>query len=314
MRGSAVRVRSAEGAEFMRIRNALTLFILCLGTPPVLGQAAPCSSTATGDLHFHQLSSKIFNNTRTIRVLLPQGYNAPANSERRYPVLYMLDGQNLFDACLSEVSHKEWQVDETMYRLIGEKAIPEMIVVGIDHAGPKRAHEFLPYKDYASNAEMEDPAGKHFPDFLTDEVMPLVDQRYRTLKGHPNTGIGGSSYGGVASLYALMAKPGTFGYGLIESPTMWIGMGQLVRDTHPLIAMPQKVFIAFGGKEGDNEASVQKMISLIRMVQANFREAGYDDSSFRFIVDPEAKHDEPAWAKRFPDAMKFLFADWKSQQ
>jgi predicted alpha/beta superfamily hydrolase len=296
----------------MRRRNLFTLCILCFGAPPVFGQAAPCTSTATGDLHFHQLSSRIFSNTRTIRVLLPQGYNAPANSEKRYPVLYMLDGQNLFDACLSEVSHKEWQVDETMHRLTAEKAIPEMIVVGIDHAGPKRAYEYLPYKDYF--AEMEEPAGKQFPDFLTDEVMPLVEQRYRTLTGQTNTGIGGSSYGGVASLYALMAKPGVFGPALIESPSMAIGMGQLVRDTSPLIAIPLRVFIGFGGKESDNAAYVQKMIALIRMVEKNFREAGYDDSNFRFIVDPEAKHDEPAWAKRFPDAMKFLFADWKSQQ
>jgi predicted alpha/beta superfamily hydrolase len=295
----------------MRIRNAMTLCILCFGTPAVFGQAA-CTSTATGDLHFHQLSSKIFNNTRTIRVLLPQGYNAPANSEKRYPVLYLLDGQNLFDACLSEVSRKEWQVDETMYRLAAEKAIPEMIVVGIDHAGPKRAHEYLPYEDYF--AEMEEPAGKQFPDFLMDEVMPLVTRQYRTLTGQQNTGIGGSSYGGVASLYALMAKPGIFGHALIESPSLTIGMGQLVRDTSPLIAIPLKVFIGFGEKESDNPAYVQKMIALIRMVETNFRAAGYDDSNLRVIVDPEGKHDEPAWAKRFPDAMKFLFADWKSHQ
>lgn len=286
--------------------------ILGFGAPPVFGEPAPCASTATGDLHFHQLDSKIFGNTRTIRVLLPQGYGAPANSEKRYPVFYMLDGQNLFDACLSEVSHKEWQVDETMYRLAAEKAIPEMIVVGIDHAGPKRAYEYLPYKDYFT--EMEEPAGKQFPDFLMDEVMPLVTQSYRTLSGQQNTGIGGSSYGGVASLYALMAAPGIFGHALIESPSMAIGMGQLVRDTNPLIAIPLKVFIGFGGKESDHAAYVQKMIALIRMVETNFRAAGYDDSNLRIVVDPEAKHDEPAWAKRFPDAMTFLFADWKAPE
>jgi predicted alpha/beta superfamily hydrolase len=298
----------------MRLGKTLLICMLSLGTAPASGQQATCQSTVTGDVRFHQLASTIFSNTRTIRVMLPQGYDAAANREKRYPVLYLLDGQNLFDACLSEVSHKEWQVDETMHRLAAEKVIPEMIVVGVDHAGPKRAHEFLPYKDYMSSPEMEDPAGKRFPDFLTGEVMPLVNQRYRTLMGHANTGIGGSSYGGVASLYALLARPGTFGYGLIESPTMWIGMGQLVRDTSPLIALPQKVFIAFGGKEADDPAGVQKMVALIRMVEANFHTAGYDDSNFRFTVDPEAKHDEAAWALRFPDAVRFLFADWKPPQ
>ena len=208
-----------------------------------MARAADCKSTVSGDLRIHPLASKIFNNTRSIRVLLPPGYGAAENSSKRYPVLYMLDGQNLFDACLSDVSHAEWQVDETVYRLIREKAIPEMIVVGIDHAGAKRAYEFLPYRD-SINPDMEEPAGKRFPDFLATEVMPFVNGQYRTLTGHDNTALGGSSYGGVATLYALMARPQTFGYGLIESPSIWVGMGQLIRDTSPLVAFPRKVFMA----------------------------------------------------------------------
>lgn len=271
---------------------------------------ASCKSTVSGDVRFHQLDSKIFGNQRTIRVLLPEGYDLPANKSRRYPVLYMLDGQNIFDACLSDVSHNEWGVDETVYRLVREKKIPPLIVVGVDHAGIKRAHEYLPYKDYIGDPNMPEPAGKQFPDFLTGEVMPLVNGQYRTLRGQPNTGIGGSSYGGVATLYALLAKPGEFGYGLIESPTLWVGMGQLVRDTSPLIAMPNKVFVAFGGKEGDNPAIVDKMIGLIRIVESNFKAAGYDDTNFRFVVDPNAQHTESAWAARLPGALTFMFGDW----
>lgn len=297
----------------MRTGTALMIGILAVASAPTIAASADCKSTVSGDVRLHELTSQIFGNTRTIRVLVPRDYDLPANRARRYPVFYMLDGQNLFDACLSDVSHKEWQTDETVYRLVAEKAIPEMIVVGVDHAATKRAYEYLPYKDYLSNPDMEEPNGKRFPDFLANEVMPLVDRTYRTLTGHANTGLGGSSYGGVATLYALMARPNTFGYGLIESPTMWIGMGQLVRDTNPLIALPNKVFFAFGGKEGDGD-SVPKMIALIRMVQENFRTAGFDDASFRFTVDPEAKHDEVAWAKRFPEAMKFLFGAWKPPQ
>jgi predicted alpha/beta superfamily hydrolase len=158
---------------------------------------------------------------------------------------------------------------------------------------------------------MAEPAGRHFPDFLTDEVMPLVDARYRTLTGHDNTGIGGSSYGGVAALYALLAKPNVFGYGLVESPTMWIGMGQLVRDTSPLVALPVRVFFGFGGREADNPKVVERMIGLIRTVESNFRAAGYDDTNVRFVVDPEAAHNEDAWAKRLPGALSFLYGDWK---
>ncbi|HEX9206840.1 MAG TPA: alpha/beta hydrolase-fold protein [Steroidobacteraceae bacterium] len=283
------------------------LFAATTGAAPA---TAPCKSTVSGDVRFHQLESRIFGNRRTVRVLLPPGYDLPANQARRYPVLYLLDGQNLFDACLSDVSHHEWGVDETVYRLVSEKKIPPMIVVGVDHAGKDRAHEYLPYKDFVGNPDMPEPAGKRFPDFLTTEVMPLVNGRYRTLRGQPNTGIGGSSYGGVATLYALLAKPGEFGYGLIESPTLWIGMGQLVRDTSPLVAMPAKVFVAFGGKEGDNPAIVDKMVGLIRIVESNFKAAGYDDSSFRFVFEPDARHTETAWAGRLPDALTFLFGDW----
>ncbi|MDH4166090.1 MAG: alpha/beta hydrolase-fold protein [Gammaproteobacteria bacterium] len=287
--------------------------LVCAGPAPAADApaASACKSTVSGDLRLHTLKSTIFGNERTIRVLLPAGYGDAANKERRYPVLYMLDGQNLFDACLSDVSHHEWSLDETVQKLIAEKEIPPLIVVGVDHAGKDRAHEYLPYKDFVGNPDMDEPAGKLFPDFMTREVMQLVDGQYRTLPGQPNTGIGGSSYGGVATLYALLAKPGTFGYGLIESPSMFIGMGQLVRDTSPLVALPVKVFVAFGGKEASDPVISEKMIGLIRQVETNFHAAGYDDTNFRFVVDPDAMHTEAAWEKRLPGALTFLFGDWK---
>jgi len=298
------------------MRNAILWPLLCAGllcttTAPAQPIAPACQSTVGGDLRLHPLESRIFGNTRTIRVLLPPGYDAPENKSRRYPVLYMLDGQNLFDACLSDVSHVEWGMDETVYRLVDEKKIPALIVVGVDHAGKDRAHEYLPYRDFVGNPDMDEPAGKRFPDFLAREVMPLVDGKYRTLPGQPNTGIGGSSFGGVATLYALLAQPGRFGYGLIESPTMWIGMGQLVRDTNPLVALPVKVFVAFGGKEVDDPVIIDKMTGLIRQVENNFRAAGYDDSNFRIVIEPDGLHTETAWARRLPGALTFLFGDWQ---
>jgi predicted alpha/beta superfamily hydrolase len=298
------------------MRIAILRALLCAGllfttTAPAQSAAPACQSTVSGDLRLHQLQSRVFGNTRTIRVLLPPGYDAPENKSRHYPVLYMLDGQNLFDACLSDVSHHEWGMDETVYRLVAEKKIPPLIVVGVDHAGKDRPHEYLPYKDYAFNPDMDEPAGRLFPDFLAREVMPLVDGKYRTLRGQPNTGIGGSSYGGVATLYALLAMPSRFGYGLIESPSLAVGMGQLVRDTDPLVALPVKVFIGVGGKEADQPVFMEKMIGLIRQVESNFRAAGYDDSNFRFVIEPDARHTETAWAQRLPGALTFLFGDWQ---
>ena len=269
--------------------------------------ATTCTPTVVGDLRVHTLESAIFGNQRKVRVWLPDGYGDAANKDRRYPVLYLLDGQNVFDACLSEVSHHEWGADETVQRLIAERKIPPMIVVGVDHAGKDRAREYLPYKDFLGNPDMDEPAGKQFPDFMTREVLPLVDAQYRTLKGPDNTGIGGSSYGGVASLYALLVKPGTFGFGVIESPVLWIGLGQLVRDTSPLVAMPRRVFVGFGGQEASDPAINRKMVDLVREVEANFHAAGYDASSFRVVIDADARHTEAAWEQRLPGALTFLF-------
>lgn len=290
------------------------LITLLFSSTLLLSQTpTPCKSTVTGDVRFHDLKSEIFGNTRIVRVLVPPGYSAPENKDRRYPVLYMLDGQNLFDACLSPVSKHEWEIDETVDRLVRDKSLPPIIVVGIDNAGEKRSLEYLPYKDFVGQPDMAEPYGKRLPDFVVKEVMPLVDGQYRTLKGHDNTGIGGSSYGGLAALYALMARPNEFGYGLIESPVLWIGMGQLVRDTDPFMAAPKKVYIAFGGKEIENPAIQERLVGLIRRVETNLINAGYNDSNLRVVVDPEAKHSETAWAKRFPEAVKFLFGEWTSQ-
>ncbi len=300
----------------MAIRTYLAVLGVALALPAALVAApapvtAGCQSTVTGDLRLHTLDSRVFQNTRTIRVLVPADYDAPANASRRYPVLYLLDGQNLFDACLSDVSHREWGVDETVYRLVRERRLPPLIVVGIDHAGIQRGHEFLPYPDSSGDPGAAHPVGRHFPDFVIDEVMPLVDGHYRTLKGHHNTGIGGSSYGGVAALYALLSKPWVFGFGLVESPTLWVGMGQLARDTGPLAALPERVFVGFGGREISDPQAKALMDRLLGTVESNFRAAGYDDRRFRYVLDPEAAHNEDAWAKRLPDALTFLFGDWK---
>ena len=274
--------------------------------------ASNCKSTVTGDLRLHTVRSAIFGNERTIRVLLPAGYDDSANVQRRYPVLYLLDGQNVFDACLSDVSHHEWSADEISQQLTAAGQLPAMIVVGVDHAAAKRAHEYLPYKDFVGSPDMDEPAGRRFPDFLAREVMPLVNGTYRTLTGAPNTGIGGSSYGGVATLYALLTRPNDFGYGLIESPTLWVGMGQLVRDTRPLAALPFKVFVGFGGKEAGDPVVSRKLISFVDELAANLRAAGYDDSNLRIVIDPDAAHTEAAWEKRLPGALEFLFGDWQA--
>jgi predicted alpha/beta superfamily hydrolase len=199
----------------------------------VAGQAPPCKSTVTGTLEIIEFTSRVFHNERYLRVWLPPGYSDPANAAKRYPALYMMDGQILFDGCTATRDGiTEWRIDETLTRLITEGSAPPMIVIGIDHMGVSRAYEFLPYRDNISFPDSLEPAGKQFPEFLARDVVPFITTKYRVAKA-PQA-IGGSSYGAVAALYALIQRPDLFNMGLIESPSLGVGNGQLVRDSDHL--------------------------------------------------------------------------------
>ena len=178
--------------------------------------------TVLGVLEITPFTSKIFHNTRMLRVWLPANYGSPRNAHRSYPVLYLQDAQNLFDEATSNAG--EWHVDETVDHLVGSFKIPPMIVVGIDYPGEKRSSEYLPYPD-PHHAQYDVPVpkelrGKDYPTFLLAEVMPFIEKRYRVTRGAANTGIGGASYGGVITLYTVLHHPGIFGHALVgESGT-----------------------------------------------------------------------------------------------
>jgi predicted alpha/beta superfamily hydrolase len=159
-------------------------------------------------------------------VWLPPGYSDPANVSRKYPALYMLDGQNMFDVCPA-MGHAEWQIDEALTRLIGEGKVEPIIVVGIDSPGndDRRSNELLPMSDPGINSMLE-PHGQQFPAFLAREVMPRVAANYRVRTGRAFTAIGGSSYGAIAALYVLMMHADMFGIGLLESPSLQVGNGE----------------------------------------------------------------------------------------
>ena len=182
-------------------------------------QVAPLNQSVTGDLRLHEFRSRIFRNTRMLRVWLPPRYDTPDNSARHYPVLYLNDGQNLFDRATA-FAGVEWQVDETADRLIRQEVIPPLIIVGIDNAQGDRIKEFLPYRSF--HPPVLRPQGKRYPDFLMNEVMPFVYERYRIARGPENTGLGGSSLGALISLYTAMDRPGVFGRLLLESPSLFI--------------------------------------------------------------------------------------------
>jgi predicted alpha/beta superfamily hydrolase len=286
---------------------------------PAMAQKAACHSTVTGELRIEHFQSKVFPYPQTLRVWLPPGYRDAANAQRRYPVLYLFDGQNLFDVCTAGFPN-EWRVDETLTRLIGEHKVEPMIVVGIDAPddGPQRASEFLAIPDTIGPYKFV-PRGDQLPAFMSQEVIPRIGREYRVKAGRASTAVGGASYGGVAAIYLLRTMPNAIGLGLIESPSGSPGNGEIARWTEHLYVAPLRVSIGVGDIESrdfremlvklglDPDENDRAFARIARTVAENLREAGGKDAQVRFVEDPEGKHSEAAWARRFPEAVEFLF-------
>ncbi|MGD0513363.1 MAG: alpha/beta hydrolase-fold protein [Terriglobales bacterium] len=268
-------------------------------------QTVPPNQSVTGDLRLHELSSRIFRNTRMLRVWVPPRYDAPENGDRHYPIFYLNDGQNLFDRATA-FGGVEWQVDETADRLIRQEVIPPLIIVGIDNAQNERIKEFLPYRSF--NPPVLRPQGKRYPDFLMNEVMPFVHERYRVARGPENTGLGGSSLGALISLYTVMERPGIFGRVLLESPSLFISNRRIVKYSRLFGRWPEKMFLAIGTREAGRDDKDKQVVEDVRELETNLRRAGLDDNRLLVEIAEGASHNEGEWAKRFPDALSFLFA------
>jgi len=264
---------------------------------------------AAGDLRLHEFRSRFFRNTRFLRVWLPPGYDNAENSIRRYPILYLNDGQNLFEPSIS-FTGVEWQVDETAERLIREGQISPMIVVGIDNAAKDRLREYMPYRSLSP--AMLRVQGTRYPNFLIKEVMPFISRTYRIASGPENTGLGGSSLGALISLYTAASHPGWFGRLLLESPSLWASNRQMIKESRPVKQWPQRIFLATGTAEAGREDRDRSMVDDVRELAAIFRRAGIDDQRLKLVIEEGATHHESAWARRFPDALSFLF--WKTEK
>src|ERR1700689_2075464 len=156
------------------LRIATILLAASFATIQIDSREQKPKCSVVGHLVLEPLTSKVFGNTRMLRVWLPPGYDAKDHA-KRYPVLYLNDGQNLFDACTSMFSSDEWRVDETATALIGGGKIPPMIFVGIDSAGKRdRPKKYLPFPDDALRPPPTDVHGKDYPHFLVDEAIPFI--------------------------------------------------------------------------------------------------------------------------------------------
>jgi enterochelin esterase-like enzyme len=259
---------------------------------------------AVGDLRLHEFTSRLFKNTRYLRVWLPPGYDEAHNAAHFYPVLYLNDGQNLFES-ISAFGGVEWQVDETADRLIREGAVPPMIIVGIDNTGKDRLREYMPHR--SMHPKILRVYGKYYPEFLLKEVMPFVEATYRVATSPENTGLGGSSLGALISLYTAIVRPGVFGRLLLESPSLWASGRQAIKDSRPVRIWPERIFLAAGTAETGNEERNRSVVDDLRELEAILRRAVLSERRLRMVIQDGAAHTEAAWAARFPEALKFLY-------
>jgi len=269
-------------------------------TKPV---GATCLPIPAGNLWVHELTSRIFGNTRLVRVWLPPDYDGWG--ETRYPVLYLNDGQNLFDPTTA-FAGVHWQVGETATRLIAEQKIPPLIIVGIDNT-KNRACEYIPYR--SKDPRVLKPQGKCYPDFLQREVMPLIEERYSILKGPENTGLGGSSLGGLITLYTQLAVPGVFGRALIESPSLFVANRKILGESRRFRGWPPRAYLGVGTRETGQAEKDERVVGDVRELEAILREAGLDETRLKVHVREGATHSESAWAERFPEALEFLYSN-----
>ncbi len=198
-----------------------------------------------------------------------------------------------------------WRVGETAARLIAEQKIRPLIIVGIDNT-KNRVCEYIPYK--SNDPRVLKPKGKHYPEFLQREAMPLIEERYPVLKGPENTGLGGSSLGGLIAFYTQMAAPGVFGRLLIESPSLFVANRKILDESRRFRNWPSRVYLAMGTREAGNPQKDAKVVDDVRELEVVLRKAGLDEQRLKVRIEEAASHNEAAWAARFPEALEFLYS------
>src|SRR3990170_6793897 len=254
-------------------------------------------------LQTHDIQSAHLGGSRRVTVWVPP--RGRAASGDRYPVLYLNDGQNLFDPGRA-FTGRTWRVAETAGRLVRHGRIRPLIIVGIDHGESRRAREYLPVED-DRNPGARKPLGPEYAEFVTRGVMPLIQQCYPAARGASNTGFGGSSYGAVAALYTALVKPGVFGRLLLESPSLYVGGEYLLRRARAAERWPSRIYLGIGTAETNRAAINEEAVANVRKLEALLRRRHLGPRRLLTVVDEGATHSEEAWAGRLPRALEFLY-------
>lgn len=245
------------------------------------------------------VESTQLGNRRDLLVYTPASY---ARGDTRYPVIYMQDGQNLFDPATSFAG--DWGL-KTALAWASRRGL-EAIVVGIPNMGSARIDEYTPFMDPKAGGGN----GDRYLDYLINTVKPLVDARFRTLPDRAHTGIAGSSLGGLISLYAYFRYPSVFGFAAALSPALWFANAAIldVAEQAPHAPGRGRVYFDVGLREGDAHVSFARRLRDILLAK------GYEPGrELRWVEDEEGRHHESAWGKRFRQALPFLLRNGGSR-
>jgi predicted alpha/beta superfamily hydrolase len=254
--------------------------------------------TRTGDFRFYEdLQSQFLGPKRNVLVYLPPGYDA--DPSRRYPTLYLQDGQNLFDSATA-YGGVEWGVDETAQALIETGEIEPLIIVGVYNTGEHRIDEYTPTLDPKVKKGGQ---GDRYGRFLIEELKPFIDSQYRTRTDPGSTGLGGSSLGGLLTLYLGLRIPQRFGRLMVMSPSVWWDGAMILRYVESLSAKsPTRIWLDIGTREGRvTPGKVRQLNELL--IKKGWR----PDVDLSFLEVQGGQHSERDWAARVGPALKFLY-------
>ena len=267
------------------------------------GKAEPGKSTASGNIRMHVgFHSTLLNNERTLAVYLPPGYDQ--NPDARYPVLYMQDGQNLFDTATS-FAGVEWNADETAEKLIKEGKINPVIIVGI-YNSPDRTEEYTPWQ-----ASETDPVarGVYYGWAVAYEIKRFIDKTYRTKPDRDNTAIAGSALGGLIALDTARAHSDTFGACAALSPSLWSAEGELLSQwTADHDWMKGTRFWIDVGEGETEDYPTGEAVPHLQTLAATLQSAGLTKGQdyIEHIAEGDEQN-EAAWSKRFDKVLTFLY-------